>query len=69
MKNKPYCLIIGKGKGKAFNFPLGRLELSVCPFNALTTIRKFAKQIAKHFDIKNGEIQIDSINFTYYKTK
>lgn len=66
-KNKCYTLIIGKGKGTEYNFPLGMLELQVYPTNALTTIHKFAKQIMKHFDIKDGEIQIHSINFIYYK--
>lgn len=67
--NKNYTLVVGKGKGDSFTFPIGMVEMEINPFHALYTIRKLAKQIAKHYKIKNGEVVIHSVNFVAYIRK
>jgi len=59
----------GKGKGKSFSFDIGMYELKLTKRMLNLTIRQIADELARQYEIKNGNINLNSINFMTYKNQ
>jgi len=59
----------GKGQGDSCSFPMGMPQAKLNEAHRKLSLNTMAKNLAKQFSIKNGEIVFESINFTYYKGK
>ncbi len=59
----------GKGQGSSYICPIGLQEVEITKKDKKLTIEQFGKQLAKQLKIKDGEIIIDSINFTFSRKK
>ena len=58
---------IGKGKGSSFSCPFGMPSATLNKIHKDISLTQIAHNLAHQFKIKNGEIHLHSINFTYYK--
>ncbi len=68
IKSNSYVLKVGHGDKGRFEMPLGSMEAKINLSKANITIKQFAKQLAKQLKIKNGTIEVFSLNFTYTKS-
>lgn len=56
---------IGKGKGDQYFMGIGSQELQLRDEYKTMTLNKISKIIRDYFEIKDGEIELTSINFSF----
>ena len=59
----------GKGKSSSFECPFGMPSMKLSEKDTNRSFKIIAKQLAKQLKIENGEIEFESINFSYNRSK
>jgi ABC-type transport system involved in Fe-S cluster assembly fused permease/ATPase subunit len=59
----------GKGKGSSFECPFGMPSMKLSEKDTNRSFKTIAKQLAKQLKIENGEVEFESINFSYNRSK